>query len=94
MKFCVAPKQFPEKATPFSVSNFMVNVGAEIMLMKLMTETGIQANVSQQSTTNSNHVTTIQTRRVLELHMLIMSTKSLGQVNRKSNGYSLKMILD
>ena len=86
MKFCVAPKQFPRKATPFSVSNFMVNVGAEKTLLKLMIETGIQASVTQQSTANSNRARTIQTRRVLELQRRIISTKSLGQVNRKSNG--------
>ena len=86
MKFFVAPKQFPRKATPFSVSNFMVNVGAEKTLLKLMIETRIQASVTQQSTANSNRATTIQTRRVLELQMRIISTKSLGQVNRKSKG--------
>ena len=86
MKFYVAPKQFPREVTLFSVFNFMGNVGAEKTWLKLMIETGIQANVTQQSTTNLNHVTTIQTRRVLELQKRIMSTKSLSQVNRKSNG--------
>ena len=66
----------------------MVNVGAEKTRLKLMIETGIQANVTQQATTNSNHsnhVTTSQARRVLELQKRTMSTKSLSQVNRKSD---------
>ena len=72
----------------------MVNVGAEKTLIKLMIETGCQASASQQSITNSKHATTIQTSCVLELQEQIISTKSSGQVNRKSNEYSFKLIVD
>lgn len=71
----------------------MVNVGAEKTLIKLMIETGTQTSASQQSATDSNHATTIQTRRVLELQEQIISTKSSSRVNRKSNGLSVKLIV-
>ena len=93
MEFQVALKQFPKKDTPFSVSNIMVNAGAAKTLFKLMLNTESQANVSQQWTKNSNHATTIQMRRVLELHEQIISTKSPRQVNSKNNDYRLNWLI-
>lgn len=63
----------------------MANAGAEKTLLKLMLETGSQADVSRQSTTNSNHATMIQMRRVLELRGQTTSTESSSQVQSINN---------
>ena len=67
----------------------MVNAGAAKTLLKLMLTTESQANVSQQSTTNSNHAATIEMRRVLELQEQIISRKLPRQVNSNNNDYRL-----
>ncbi len=89
-KFHFAPRQFPRKVSQSLVFNFMANAGAEKTLLKLMLETGSQADVSRQSTTNSNHATMIQMRRVLELRGQTTSTESSSQVQSINNWYKLR----